>query len=96
MTREQVQDEKLDVQKALLQYESLHGRPVSVCVCVHVCVSMSLCVRACVCGQKALLQYEVGGFTQLYIPEREHLLECACMSNALTHSLSRHIEYLSV
>ena len=28
MTREQVQDEKLDVQKALLQYESLHGRPV--------------------------------------------------------------------
>ena len=38
MTRDQVQEEKLAVQKALLHFEGLHGRPVSeelhVCVCV--------------------------------------------------------------
>ena len=53
MTREQIQDEKLDVQKALLQYESLHGRPVSVCVHVRVCVTaereLTLETGECVC-----------------------------------------------
>ena len=30
MSREQIYDEKLAVQKALLHFESLHGRPVSI------------------------------------------------------------------
>ena len=56
MTREQVQDEKLDVQKALLQYESLHGRPVRehVCVCVCVCARVCVCVHVCVCSVREL------------------------------------------
>lgn len=29
MTRDQIQEEKLAVQRALLHFESLHGRPVS-------------------------------------------------------------------
>jgi hypothetical protein len=30
MNRDQVQEEKLAVQKALLHFESIHGRPVSI------------------------------------------------------------------
>lgn len=32
MNREQVQDEKLSIQKALLHFESIHGRPVSTAI----------------------------------------------------------------
>lgn len=34
MTREQIGAEKVALQKGLLYYEGIHGRPVSVCVCV--------------------------------------------------------------
>lgn len=39
MTREQIGAEKVALQKALLYYEGIHGRPVSVCGCVCVPVA---------------------------------------------------------
>jgi len=44
MSLEQLQDEKLSVQKTLLQYESTFGRPVSLlCVYIYSYGSLWLC-----------------------------------------------------
>lgn len=38
MTREQIAAEKVALQKALLYYESIHGRPVRMCKCMSACL----------------------------------------------------------
>ena len=45
MAKEQVVEEKLAVQKALLQYENLHGRPVSSQECILILIVMRKLIK---------------------------------------------------
>lgn len=47
MTREQIGAEKVALQKALLYYESIHGRPVRPGASLPACITTILCMDRC-------------------------------------------------